>query len=66
MLYDLLFDRTKPARFITMIFVPLSALGQEQAEFINQKANKPVAIDKTKTADEHLWDIQLGEREFPR
>lgn len=62
MLYDLSFDQTKASRFITVIFVPLSALGQEQAAYINQKANKPVAIfyDKTKTEDEYLEDIRRG------
>jgi superfamily II DNA helicase RecQ len=62
MLYDLSFDQTEASRYITVIFVPLSALGQGQAEYINQKANKSVAIfyNKTKTGDEYLEDIRRG------
>ena len=64
-------DRSQPSRKITIVFVPLSALGQDQASEINEearafetndKARHDVAIfyDKTKVADKHLLEICNG------
>ena len=57
----------KTARFITIIFVPLSGLGQEQVTEINKRsrelgATEDTAIfyDKTKVGDHHLEDILKG------
>lgn len=57
----------KTARFITIIFVPLSGLGQEQVTEINKRsrelgAKEDTAIfyDKTKVGDHHLEDILKG------
>lgn len=43
-------ERSRPSRKITLIFAPLSGLGQDQAFEINEKARRDVAIfyDKTK------------------
>ena len=55
-------DRPQKSRHITIIFVPLSGLGQEQTDKINEKAGSTVAIfyDKTKVDDRHLLDIRNG------
>jgi superfamily II DNA helicase RecQ len=55
-------DGPQESRHITVIFVPLSGLGQEQADEINEKAGSDVAIfyDKTKVDDRHLLDIRNG------
>src|SRR5712664_3681325 len=52
-------DRPR-SRHITVVFVPLSGLGQEQVDEINEKAGSNVAIfyDKTKVHDRHLLDIR--------
>ena len=62
---------SQPSRNITVIFVPLSGLGQDQASEINEKAiafganeaaRRDVAIffDKTKVADKYLLEICNG------
>lgn len=55
-------DRPQKSRYITVIFVPLSGLGQEQADEINEKAGSNIAIfyDKTKVDNRHLLDIRNG------
>jgi hypothetical protein len=52
-------ERSRPSRKITLIFAPLSGLGQDQAFEINEKARRDVAIfyDKTNVADKYLLEI---------
>jgi superfamily II DNA helicase RecQ len=66
-LFHMQLEVEKTARFITIIFVPLSGLGQEQVTEINKRsrelgATEDTAIfyDKTKVGDHHLEDIQKG------
>jgi len=61
--YAALKESDRPqSRHITVVFVPLSGLGQEQVDEINEKAGSNVAIfyDKTKVHDRHLLDIRNG------
>ncbi|OXV06558.1 hypothetical protein Egran_05676 [Elaphomyces granulatus] len=66
-LFHMQLDIGKSARSITIIFVPLSGLGQEQVTEINKRsrelgATEDTALfyDKTKVGDHHLEDIQRG------
>ena len=66
-LFHMQLEIEKTARFITIIFVPLSGLGQEQVTEINKRsrelgATEDTAIfyDKTKVGDHHLEDILKG------
>lgn len=54
-------------RYITIIFVPLSGLAQEQVAELNERGRKlgattdeAIFYDKTKLADRHLDDIKQG------
>ena len=54
-------------RHITIVFIPLSGLGQEQVAELNERGRKlgattdqAIFYDKTKLADCHLDDIKQG------
>jgi superfamily II DNA helicase RecQ len=66
-LFHMQLEIGKSARFITIIFVPLSGLGQEQVAEINKRSRELGATedtaffyDQTKVGDHHLEDIQRG------
>lgn len=70
-LFHMNLETNKPCRFITIVFVPLSGLAQDQVVEINQRAKdqgavKDVAIyyDRTKIGIHYLHDIRDGEYQW--
>lgn len=60
-------DRTRtgiarPKKSITIVFVPLSGLGEEQVEKLNRDEGKEVAFfyDRSKIEPQHVHDIAAG------
>jgi superfamily II DNA helicase RecQ len=52
----------RPKKGVTIVFVPLSGLGEEQVEKLNRDEGKEVAFfyDGSKTEPHHLHDIVAG------
>ena len=66
-LYYMDLDPKNSTQYITVVFVPLTGLGQEQVGEINrrgrahgEKDDVAIFYDKTKVADHHLEDIRKG------